>query len=343
MPKPSKRAEKPSIPPPFSAAPTSLLPLLTTLDKESVYITHIDTHPAWFKRRVFSVPVVLNLVIAVAVLWRIYVQAPWYWALLMSFLGNHNSTTIFFARNTWGQIVKKVVVRALAFLVDWALVRIVGPWPWSFFLELPGNPVLWRLKTGFRDEEVYVRESRGWGAKDLLGEAEGSTGKAGEDSPFFKTRILPAVDAKRLREKTGYMLMDKDFDLQFAAMTKAAQLVDKKEVASDLLRKAVFVWVGTEEAGQWAMWNCWELDEGSDMEARKKIVLFKDRLTAMGKENLFFKWVELVQYESSVPGGFTQERQVATAQKAKELFEVQGVDFEAFIQDIGGLQGMPGM
>jgi hypothetical protein len=220
---------------------------------------------------------------------------------------------------------------------------IIGPWPYSFFLESPGNPVRWRLKAGFRDDEIYIRQSRGWGAKDLLGEAEGSTGKAGADSPFFKTRILPAIDSGRLRAKTGYLLMDKDFDLDFAAMVRATELVDKKEISMDVLRKTVFAWVGSEEAGQWAMWDCWRLDEGSETEAREKIVLFKDRLTAMGKENLFFKWVELVQYESSAAGGFTQERQIATAEKAKKLFEEQGVDFDTFIKEIGGLDGMPGM
>jgi hypothetical protein len=346
MPKPAKRtkeAPSASIPAPFTAAPTELLPLLSPLDHDTVYIAHVDRHPGWFKRRVFFVPVGLNLVIAILLLWRAYVKIPWYWLLVMSFLGNPNETTIFAANHSYGELIGKVIRRTLVFAVDWVLLWIIGPWPYSFFFERPGNPVLWRLKTGFRDEEIYIRQSRGWGAKDLLGEAEGSTGRAGVDSPFFKTRILPAIDSGRLGTKTGYMLMDKDFDLDFAAMIRATQLVDKKDISMNSLRKTVFVWVGSEEAGQWAMWDCWKLDEGSETEAREKIILFKDRLTAMGKENLFFKWVELVQYESNSPEGFTQERQIATAEKAKRLFEEQGVDFEAFIKEIGGLGGMPGM
>lgn len=231
----------------------------------------------------------------------------------------------------------------VGFTVDWLLFRIVGPWPWSFFMESPGNPVSWRWTVGFRDEEVYVRVSRGWGAKDLLGAAEGSSGKAGQESPFFKTRILPGVDAKRLREKTGYMLMDGDFDLDFYGMIAATQLLDRKTISIDQLRKSVFVFVGEENSGQWAVWDCSKLDQGSETEARNKVIEFKDRLTAMGKENLFFKWVELIQYESNAPGGFTQERQVAAAEKAKKMFEEQGVDWEAFSKEIGGLDGMPGM
>ncbi|KAF2019750.1 hypothetical protein BU24DRAFT_419371 [Aaosphaeria arxii CBS 175.79] len=348
-PKTTKRATKAlpkassAIPDPFTPVPTEILPLLDTLDKEIVYITHIDHHPAWFKKRVFFVPVGLNVTIGLVLLWRAYAASPWYWSILMSFLGNHNETTIYFASTPWLQLIWMVLVRSSVFLVDFILFRIIGPWPWGFFFESPGNPISWRFKTGFRDEEVYVRESRGWGARDLLGEAEGSSGRAGSESPFFKTRILPAVETRRLAEKTGYMLMDKDFDLSFAAMTKAAQMIDRKEITLDNVQKSVFVWVGSQETGQWTVWDCWKLDGGSETEARKKIMIFKDRLTAMGKESLFFRWVELIQFESSAPGGFTQERQIEAANKAKKLFEDEGIDFDTFIKEIGGLDGLPGM
>jgi hypothetical protein len=333
----------PTIPDPFEPAPSNLAPLLDNFDKSSVYITHVDTHPAWFKKRVFSVPLGLNVSIALLILWRIYTAGPWYWTLIMSVLGNENETTIHWVESPWSKLLKSVAWRGAVFLFDWLVITVVGPWPWTFFFESPGNPVSWRLSVGFRDKEIYVRESRGWGTKDLLGEAEGSSGKAGADSPFFKTRILPAVNRQRLTEKTGYLLMDKDFDLIFGAMVDATRLVDKKTVSVDDFQTSVFVWVGKEDQGQWAVWQCGKLDEGSETEAREKIILFKDRLTAMGKESLFFKWIELVQYESSAPGEFTYERQAATAEKAKQMFENGGVDFDAFIKDIGGLQGMPGM
>lgn len=265
----------------------------------------------------------------------------------MSVLGNHNATTIYYATTPWGQLVWKVFKRMLSFMLDFLLFRIVGPWPWSFFLEMPGNPILWRWRVGFRDEEIYVRQSRSWGAEDLLGAAEGSTGKAGGESPFFKTRILPAVDATRLREKTGYLLMDGNFDLDFYGMIAATQLIDRKSISAASLRKSVFVYVGDltsqVENGQWAVWDCSKLDEGSETEARAKVIAFKDKLTAMGKESLFFKWVELIQYESNAPGGFTHERQVAAAEKVKKMFEDQGVDFEELSREIGGMEGMPGL
>ncbi|KAF1947844.1 hypothetical protein EJ02DRAFT_6582 [Clathrospora elynae] len=330
------------LPAPFTAAPDELNALLSTFDPTSVYITHVDPHPAWFKKRIFFVPVALNLGLVLLLLWRAYYILPHYWDILMSVLGNHNETTIYWVRTPWGSLIWKLVKRMTMFMIDFVLFRIVGPWPWSFFAEQPGNPVSWRWKLGFRDEEVYVRVSRGWGARDLLGATEGASGKAGQESPFFKTRILPAVDKTRLKEKTGYLLMDGDFDLDFYGMVAATQLLDHKDITLDQLRKSVFVYVGDAEAdnGQWAVWDCAKLDEGSETEARDKVIQFKDKLTAMGKESLFFRWVELIQYESNAPGGFTLEKQVAAAEKVKKMFQDQGVDFEEFSKELDGMPGV---
>jgi len=350
MGKPTKRVgseplKTPPIPAPFSPAPAELRPFLETLSESTVYITHLDVAPRSFKRRIFAVPVALNLTISILLFWRAYIQLPYYLLIIQSFFGEANESTIYFQGLSWGQLFWAIVKRGTTFVIDWILFRIVGPWPYTFFFESAdkgGNPARWRWKVGFRDEEIYVRSSRGWGKEELVGrEAK----RKGEDSPFFRTKVLPALDKQRLREKTGYMLMDGDWDLEFAAMVEATELIDQGQVDLDMLRKSVFVYVGEGEHGngQWVVWDCWKLDEGSETEARKKIVLFKDKLTAMGKENLFFKWVELVQYESSTPGGFTYERQRATAEKAKAMFEEQGIDFERFVREVGGLDGLPGM
>ncbi|KAF2852988.1 hypothetical protein T440DRAFT_466552 [Plenodomus tracheiphilus IPT5] len=332
------------IPAPFTPAPKELSTLLSIFDPSAVYIIHTDSLPAAHKKSIFIVPVLLNLFFTIILLWRAYFAVPHYWAIIMSFLGNPNETTIRYDSTPWGALVWKVVKRMLLFLGDFMLFRIVGPWPWTFFAESPGNPVSWRWNVGFRDEEVYVRQSRGWGAVDLLGAAEGASGKAGEDSPFFKTRILPAVDKERLRQKTGYLLMDGNFDLDFYGMMAATQLLDRKDITMEHLKKSVFVCVVDKEGeeGQWVMWDCSKLDQGSETEARDKVILFKDKLTEMGKESLFFKWVELIQYESNAPGGFTHERQIAAAEKAKKMFADQGVDFEEFSRELGGMEGMPG-
>lgn len=43
------------------------------------------------------------------------------------------------------------------------------------------------------------------------------------------------------------------------------------------------------------------------------------------------------------PEGFTQERQIAAAEKVKIMFQEQGVDWDKFSQEIGGLEGVPGL
>jgi len=76
--------------------------------------------------------------------------------------------------------------------------------------------------------------------------------------------------------------------------------------------------VDGDEDGRLCVWDVEgkrdeEMQSKGPEEAKKKIFKFKDRLTAMGKE-LFFKWVELVQEETSKPGRFTKERQFEVGQ-----------------------------
>jgi len=330
----------PTIPPPFTPAPSSLSSFLSALRKEQVYITHIDLHPAWFKRRIFTVPVLLNLVILALLLWRAITILPWYTAILTSTLNTTHSgfQTSSAAPDTWKSFVSTVALRALTFLLDYLLVTIVWPWPLSFFFDRPHSPVSWRWVIGFREREVVVRVSRKWGAEELVGGR-----KRGGESPFFKTRVVPAVGKERMGAKTGYLLMDRDWDLDFGVMVRAHELVDKGEVKLGTLHGTVFVWVGGSEDGRWCVWDVEgkkdeEMQSEGTEEGRRKIFEFRDRLTAMGKEELFFKWVELVQEEISKPGGFTKERQFETGLKVQALFEEYGVNFEEFAQ-ISGLTG----
>lgn len=338
----AKKAPVVDPPPPFSRAP-ELKPFLSTLDTDKVYITHIDTHAAAWKKRIFLIPVALNTAICALLAWRAYAAFPTYWALFLAALGNKTEYSVERDAATWGELANIAVRRAGLFLLDYVLFVFVGSWPATFFGLVEGggkgDPCAWRWRTGFREREVVVRLSRGWGAKDVLGE-EGEN--AGEDSMVFRQKVLPAIDRRYVREKTGSLMVDKNWDLDFDAMIKAHELVDKSEIEESRFEKSVWIFPG-EEVG-WCVWEVHKLDgEGAEAEGRKKIMAFKDRLTAIGKENLFFRWIELIQYESSQPGGFTPERQQDAVVKAKELFERQGVDFEQFIKDIGGLDGIPGL
>lgn len=340
---------KPSnIPSPFLPAPESLAPFLETLDKSSVYITHIDRHPAFFKKQIFCVPVALNVTITLLLLWRAYVVIPNYFFIFLFLLGDKNTNTSLDGKSlSRKEMIWFVVERGVKFFLDYLLVTVVARWPYTFFMESPHNPVSWRWTTGFRDEEIVVRVSRKWEGGDLV-----SGIKRGGESPFFKTRILPALDGEFML-KTGYAMMNESWDLDFGVMVHATQLLDKKEMKLADLDRRVFVWVPARSGpgdSQWAIWNekaqeeqilgvtsDFESEPEEASEGRQKILQIQSKLQEMGKEDLFFKWVEMIQYESTRPGGFTKERQMEAGLLVQKLFKEHEVDFEEFEESVGGI------
>ena len=190
------------------------------------------------------------------------------------------------------------------------------------------SPVGWRRWCGFRDIEIVVRRSRRWdrplyteekggnGSEDVRVEVEKKDGvkmewlEEGKEGKLFREKVLPAVDKRWVRNKTSYQMLDQNWDLYFSGMIEAQALVDEGKNKTDDFRTSVLV--HTENWG-WLTWEVWreqEEEEGTADEGTKKLQLIKDRLTAMGKENLFFRWIEVMQSETSQPGPFTAERYV---------------------------------
>lgn len=331
----SKSTTVSEIPAPYSVPPPVLKPFLAELDPAHIYIVHVDNHPWMFKRRIFAVPVLMNVVVALLLLWRAAVALPSYGAIVLATLGHNNDAKVDFEHTDWATLSWIAVTRALMFFCDWALARFLFSWPREFFFGSPASPTSWRWKVGFRDQEVVVRKSRRWDQALPSNWLEEDT-----NGPVYQERILPAIDRAWVQAKTGYLMMDKNWDLDFQGMILAYALVSQGKASVSDFQKTVIV---HSEAHGWLTWSIYKLDEGGHEENRKKIVEFKDRLTAMGKENLFFRWIELIQYETSQPGGFTPERQAQAMAKAKELFESRGVDLEELGREIGGIEALPGM
>ncbi|CAG8972392.1 hypothetical protein HYALB_00007145 [Hymenoscyphus albidus] len=332
---PSSASSK--LPKPFAPAPKSLEPLLATLPKGHVYITSIDSHPADFKKKIFLVPVFMNILLLLAMFYRIRSIGPYYMKICHSLMGKKNELTMNTRKMTREAIGMEILRRTASFMVDFVIYVFVWPWPKAFFIgQAIGNPVNWRLKLGFKEREIIVRRSRRWfvQSKSLL--EEGS-----KEQGLLFNNVGRATDPMWMSEKTGYLMLNKEWDLDWKSMVTAAKLVEKGDMKLDdykttiLLHDDDFGWVviETAEAG------------GSlkEEEGRRKIVAFKDELTVMGKESLFFRWIELVQYESSQPGGFGPEQQKKTMEKARQLFENEGIDFDKFWEKVGGMKGMPGM
>lgn len=219
------------------------------------------------------------------------------------------------------------------FAGDFVLFKFVGPWPWTFFFERPANPVTWRWTLGgFKREEVVVRVSRGWGASDLM---EGV--KRGEENAFFRTRVLPAVARERVEGRTGYLLQDGSWDLEFEVMLDVHKLVEKGQMRFEEVERRV--WVHMEGVG----WVVWRWDGGGEdvIEGRrKKVVAFKEELTRMGKEGLFWRWMEIVEEERDQDGGFTADGQRRVQKRLRGEFERQGVDFEELSRRVGGVEAL---
>lgn len=344
------KAKAGSPPAPFEYPEGKMKPFEDLLDPKHIYIAHIDTHPAKFKKQLFGVPVLMNIAITLLLVYRVYQIAPYYFKLVMTVWGYQTEYYIDVKNAEWSVLFDEGFKRTFTFMFDLMLTRFIAAWPWDFLFARPASAAAWRYSLGFRDKEVAVRRSRRWDASlpaDWLAQSAQHTQSAQSalqaDAPPWTDRIMPAIKRSWISQKSAYMMMDKSWDLDFSVMIASTRLVDTQQLALDDLRTQV--WAHSQDYG-WLVWPVWKLDEqadGGNEKGRQKIVAFKDKLTAMGKENLFFRWIELVQFESEQPGGFTSERQQRAMSKARELFEEQGVDFDMFWSDVGGMEGMPGL
>ncbi|KAH6677779.1 hypothetical protein F5X68DRAFT_213179 [Plectosphaerella plurivora] len=324
----AQNAVEPGTPPaPFQKPPEVLQPFIDGLSPKHVYITHIDLKPVDFKRKIFIVPVAMNIAVVALFILRMYWIIPWYWKLIASSFGIQNELTFDTSSSDWATVGWEVAKRGLTLMFDFILVVFVWPWPVEFALgQAHGNPLRWRWKVGFREKEIYVRRSREWDRQlgDIFKEEDKKNGLLG----LVKKATAPMLQ----HEKTGYLTMNGDWDLDWEAMVHAHSMVDKKDIAIDAFRAVVLV--NHEDFG-WMVLHQGTEDEKFDLK-RRQVFEFRDALAAIGKEHLFFRWIEIVQFESTQPGGFGPERQVDAAKKIRDLFEKDGIDFDQFWKDSVG-------
>lgn len=318
---------------PFIKVPAILKPFFEPLSPEEVYLVHIDTTATDLKRQTFIVPWAINTVIGAVIAYRIYVGISVYPALFASLIGIQSSMSVDTASISWMQMVAIILRRTGIVLIDYFLVTLFLAWPVTFVR----GPVYWRSTVGFRDREIIVRRSaRSW-SQALKRNTWMRDDEANRD------KIVAAVTPERI-SKTGYLLVDADWNLDYRAMIRAHKLVDRTRrgegVQLDEFRTAVLVHT---DADGWLMWRVGDENTSTgrvQSAQRDQILAFKDKLSAMGKEDLFFRWVELIQWESTRPGGFTPERQRSAMLQAKQMFEEEDVDFSRFWDDLGGMEGI---
>lgn len=281
----------------------------------------------------------MNTLIAAILAYRAYMVRFFYPALLATFLGLASSTTLDTSAMSWLDMAKVILYRTANVVLDYFLVIIFLPWPFRFVR----GSVKWRRAIGFRGHEIIVRRSQRIWSKNLVRNRWIREDEANRD------KIVAAVTPERI-QKPGYMLVDADWDLDYDGMITAHELVDpttrnnRKGDAVKLEEFRTAVLVNTDADG-WLIWHVGD-EESSNAdkaqvgsEQRDQILAFREKLAALGKEDLFFRWVEIIQYESTQPGGFTTERQQSAMVQAKQLFEEGGVDFASLWRDVGGIEG----
>ncbi|KAI9752103.1 MAG: hypothetical protein M1815_000727 [Lichina confinis] len=201
------------------------------------------------------------------------------------------------------------------------------------WLRWPESAWGWKWRVGFHHREVIVRAAkRSWWSYDGFARKDGAKAEKSppslvsltdDSNPMFRSKILPAINEGWMKRRSGYMFLDADWDLDFDAMTLAhAEIKDRTSgVSMNDFRKMLVL--HTKEFG-WVVWKVWELDAGgekivswkgregkigdeddaTEKEARhlrRKMDVVRNKLITLDKEDLFYRWIELVQYESSSP------------------------------------------
>ncbi|PWY92391.1 hypothetical protein BO70DRAFT_8910 [Aspergillus heteromorphus CBS 117.55] len=332
--------------PPFTKAPESLKPFLEPFPQREVYLVHIDTAPVDIKKQAFIVPCVINAAIVAILAYRVYMVRNIYPAMLATVVGMNSSMSLDTSTMEWEEIAMVALRRIGTVLLDYFLVTVLFSWPIRFWF----GPVRWRRTVGFRGHEIIVRRSQPDMTQGLKRD------RWIREDEETRDKIVAAVTPERLM-KTGYLLVDADWDLDYDAMIHAHEMVADphkyEKIGLDDFRTAVIV---NTDAHGWLIWHVGDENEAINATTpgpnpgpstpeepvrsaqRDQILAFKDKLTAMGKEDLFFRWVELIQYESTLPGGFTPERQRSAMLQVQKLFEENGVSFSQFWEDVGGLE-----
>ena len=317
-----------SPPAPFKSPPEVLQSFVNGLSEKHVYITHIDAKPASFKRKIFLVPVAMNVGVSLLFLWRMYWILPWYWQLVVSAFGYTSEATIATSEATWAELAWEIAKRGVTMFIDFVLFVFVWPWPVEFAAgQRHGNPMLWRRKVGFQEKEIYVRRSRDWDR------ALGDIFQDADSRKILSAYVQQATSPLLQEQKTGYLLMNGQWDLDWEAMVYAHALVDKKTIALEAFRTVVLV--HHKDHG----WLCYDVKAGSQADEdnkRRQIFAFRDALTAMGKDDLFYRWIEIVQFEAGQPGGFGPEKQEAAAKRIRDMFEAENINFDELWKEAVG-------
>ncbi|KAL9617792.1 MAG: hypothetical protein Q9160_007446 [Pyrenula sp. 1 TL-2023] len=326
---------------PFQPVSDELQKFSSALDSDKIYVLHVDRTPTDLKRRVFMVPVWMNILFTVGLLIRLYYAIPFYCSFIISYFGRQGDDPWIQAdRLPWMDFMALVSSRLAIVGFDMFLSTKVISWPVEFCFGAPASPLKWRTSVGFQDQEAIVRKSREFHA-DL-------------NSPWTVDDLLTvkifATEALNIQaiQKTAYtMIADKRWDLDFASMIRAHEFtVKSKDFRMAELDRVVLAY-----SPQTRQWRIWHLDgrpqqtpvTSGDHPNEDHVVRLAKYLRERRKGALFYRYIELVQYETSLPDANTPQRRQAMLRQIKDEFAKAQLDFGRVVRDVGGYQNMPGL
>ncbi|KAL8834163.1 MAG: hypothetical protein Q9176_007641 [Flavoplaca citrina] len=346
----------------FTSPSPALSTLLTTFPSNKIYILSIDTTSPSHRRRTFFLILLFNTLLAALLAYRLWYATPTYLSLFFSILGYKTPTSIASPPTQWTQNARLLAQRMGMFFFDGVVLgRYVSEWPISFFLGPQDDTtgcLGWRYRLGFTwpEREVVVRRSRAWAtdisaiSSRLLSPNTNNPNQKtnqGADATEKATEIIRAATTPtRIQSKPGLLLIDKDWELYYTGMVDAHALLSDPTSGltwQELMKNGPIVCIFDATLSSWKIWRPWSDEQKPPQNDGGKLRLFKDLLTAMGREGLFFRWVEVVQHESSSAEAFTSERREQVVKVSKELFEGEGVNWDEVVDGIGGLEGLFGM
>lgn len=324
------------------------------MPRDHVFVVHPEQTPPALRRQAFIVPVLLNLIISAGLCWRLYHAVPVYLEQLITILGYETSWTVTPKNLAWGDLINIVGSRTILLTIDYVIFGILGRWPYEFlFGDRYGRYVgcaVWKWDVGFtRPKEPVVRRGRKWDVPIFLDEEErkkqakpGDTWTKEEELAVY-TKCTDAL-RKSQTSKNALSLLDKDWDLDYRAMVDTTELIDQTKLSLDDVDHVVLVpW-----QGKWYSWYPHKV-EATDghtdpiPERDEKLEGFKKHLIELGCEDVFYRWIEIVQYETSQPARFTQAKKNEAEQELRRMLRSRKRDDESFVQAVGGLQNVPGL
>ena len=306
------------------------------------------------RKQAFLVPVVLNLIIVAGLCWRVYYAVPLYLEQLITIMGYDTRFTVNTKTTGWEELLKTLGYRTMFLSIDYALFGLLGRWPWEFVLgDKYGRytgPCGWKWNVGFsRQKEPVVRRGRKWDAPIYQSEMERRL-QGKPDTTWTKEEELAAFTkcsdalSKHNTAKNALSLLDKDWDLDYSAMVDVTELIDVAKLSHADVDHVVLV--------PWHQkWYSWYPHKPANADGSisamtgkdEKLELFKKNLIDLNAEDVFYRFVELLQYESSQTGGFTKAKKKEAEEELRKMLRARNKDDVAFFASIGGTGGIPGL